>query len=116
FGNYSQAGGVPVPYIDRRIHLYLGNGNTAAFNTPPRNELLEITGVNTTNPARVQGYDMVLLPCNGGAEYNGTTADERQSLIDYAAIGGRVESSHWGREWIEHAPAASEWPATVGGW
>ncbi len=116
FGNYNQAGGTPIPYIERRMHLYRGNGNTAAFNTPPRGELLSNTGVNTTNPARVRGYDIALLPCNGGAEYNGTTLAERQSLIDYANVGGRVETSHWGREWVEHAPAASQWPATVGGW
>ncbi len=125
FGNYSQAGGanIPtagaVPYTERRIHLFRANGQKAAFgtnvvDTPPRRELLGVPPTaGATSPPRVMGYDMVFLPCDCGNEYNGTPASERQSVADYADRGGRVMASHWGREWIEHAPAASQIPTTA---
>jgi hypothetical protein len=55
----------------------------------------------------LDNYDMVMLPCDGGGEYNssnwGGNYDDpgRANLVAYAGVGGRVFSSHWGREWIE---------------
>jgi len=79
-------------------------------------QLLKSTGV-------VDNYDLVMLPCRCGDEYEGpsnasgpsgnyytdpTTAIDyddingyRQTLASYANSGGRVFTSHWGREWIE---------------
>jgi hypothetical protein len=57
-------------------------------------------------------YDLIMLPCNGGAEYNSTTwggsNDDpgRQNLVNYANVGGRIFTSHWGREWIERTSTA----------
>ena len=80
-----------------------------------------IDDLSWTPPAPVQSllnnYDLVMLPCDGGGEYNaknwggpgGTTANTsatqndvgRTNLVNYAGIGGRVFTSHWGREWVE---------------
>lgn len=61
-------------------------------------------------------YDLVLLPCDGGGEYysggstnwgNGSYDDPgRANLVSYANVGGRVFTSHWGREWIERTSNA----------
>jgi hypothetical protein len=55
----------------------------------------------------VNNYDMIMLPCDGGNEYNsanwGLGYDDpgRNNLVFYASVGGRLFTSHWGREWIE---------------
>jgi hypothetical protein len=61
-------------------------------------------------------YDLVMLPCDGGGEYDsanwGTSGSiyyddpGRTNLVNYANIGGRVFTSHWGREWIERTSNA----------
>jgi hypothetical protein len=60
----------------------------------------------------VYNYDMIVLPCDGGGEYNsanwGSGYDDpgRDELVYYANLGGRIFTSHWGREWIERQSAA----------
>jgi hypothetical protein len=59
-------------------------------------------------PNLLPNYDLVMLPCDGGNEYNagnwgGNDDVGRQNLINYAGVGGRVFTSHWGREWIERS-------------
>lgn len=61
----------------------------------------------------VNNYDMLLLPCSCGSEYgssywdllNGDFNDDvgRTNLVNFANAGGRIFSSHWGREWIERS-------------
>jgi hypothetical protein len=60
-------------------------------------------------------YDLIMLPCNGGDEYDSGSWDAnsgdynddvgRAHLVNYANIGGRVFTSHWGREWVERTSA-----------
>ena len=60
----------------------------------------------------LNNYDLVMLPCDGGGEYNssnwGADYDDpgRSNLINYASVGGRIFTSHWGREWIERTSTA----------
>jgi hypothetical protein len=62
-------------------------------------------------PSLTNNYDLIMLPCNGGAEYGSARwaapNDDpgRQNLVNYANVGGRVFTSHWGREWIERTSA-----------
>jgi hypothetical protein len=62
---------------------------------------------NIPVPNLLPNYDLVVLPCDGGGEYNsvnwGYSNDDpgRTNLVNYANVGGRVFTSHWGREWIE---------------
>ena len=68
----------------------------------------QVTGTATS---LLNNYDLVMLPCDGGKEYyswswdnnQGDYTDDvgRQNLVSYANIGGRLFTSHWGREWIE---------------
>ena len=52
-------------------------------------------------------YDMIMLPCRCQDEYENKTTDTndefgyRQNVVSYANSGGKVFTSHWGREWIE---------------
>jgi hypothetical protein len=64
-------------------------------------------------PSLTNNYDLIMLPCDGGGEYNATNwggdpYDDpgRQNLVSYANAGGRVFTSHWGREWIERTTTA----------
>jgi hypothetical protein len=69
---------------------------------------------DTTPPVAnlLDNYDLVMLPCDGGGEYGssnwGGSYDDpgRQNLVNYTDIGGRLFTSHWGREWIERTSAA----------
>jgi hypothetical protein len=63
-----------------------------------------------TPPNLTNNYDLIMLPCDGGNEYGaanwgGDPYDDpgRQNLVNYAGAGGRIFTSHWGREWIERA-------------
>lgn len=64
----------------------------------------------------LDNYDMVILPCDGGGEYDATNwagggEDQgRNNLVNYANVGGRVFTSHWGREWIERTGGANLLP------
>ncbi len=68
--------------------------------------------VPTGVPSLLNNYDLVMLPCDGGGEYNSTNWDQsyddpgRVNLVNYANNGGRIFTSHWGREWIERTSAA----------
>jgi hypothetical protein len=66
-----------------------------------------------TPPNLTTNYDLIMLPCDGGNEYGagnwgGDPYDDpgRQNLVNYANAGGRVFTSHWGREWIERTTTA----------
>jgi hypothetical protein len=78
-----------------RVELYRGNGAT-------RTGDVALPG-RTVMGARLNRYDMAILPCNGNAEYNVNTVANlavRNQLVAYANAGGRIFTSHWGQEWI----------------
>jgi len=52
----------------------------------------------------LQKYDLVFLPCQCGLEYGSAPSGSHDALRGYAAVGGRIFTSHWGREWIENGP------------
>ena len=59
------------------------------------------------NAGTTNNYDMIMLPCRCSDEYEDKTEDTndefgyRQGVVNYANAGGKVFTSHWGREWIE---------------
>ena len=88
--------------------LALTNNDTAASGTCTETFFDNVRWTITTAvPNLLPNYDLVMLPCDGGGEYNssnwGYSYDDpgRLNLVNYANVGGRVFSSHWGREWIE---------------
>ncbi len=64
-----------------------------------------------TPPNLLDNYDLVMLPCSCSSEYGSYFYDDspgqfrddvgRRNLVSYANAGGRIFSSHWGREWLE---------------
>ena len=68
--------------------------------------------IASTVTSLLPNYDLVMLPCDGGGEYNssnwGYSYDDvgRTNLVNYANVGGRIFTSHWGREWIERTSSA----------
>ena len=88
-----------------------------------------LNAANSAPPSLLDNYDLVMLPCDCGLEYNhawGINVDEpgRVNLVNYANGGGRIFSSHWGREWIERVgttltsgpfPGVANWITDNGG-
>ena len=56
------------------------------------------------NLATLKKYDLIFLPCQCGSEYGNPPAGSHDALRDYTTAGGRIFTSHWGREWIENTP------------
>ena len=81
-----------------RIHLYKGSGSPgAAINasTPSETTLMG----TASNAAILNGYDMVMFPCQGGAFTQSATAET--NLYDYANAGGRVFTTHYSYVWLD---------------
>jgi hypothetical protein len=59
--------------------------------------------------AALQKYDVVILPCEGGADGRNSstvkTSQETKNIVDYTNDGGRVFTTHYGYEWIAGGPA-----------
>jgi hypothetical protein len=69
------------------------------------------------NSATMLGDDLIMLPCEGGSEYGPNTANGTlnpatgtsykfpasygTNIVNYTNVGGRLFTSHWGRQWIE---------------
>ena len=70
------------------------------------------------DPAKMKKYDIVFLPCEGGANDKSKAAD--QNLIDYTSIGGRVFTTHYGYQWLHlndgELPAGTTPFKTTGNW
>jgi hypothetical protein len=78
-----------------RIHVYTENGSTLPVTTPAEQLWASVDSLKR--------YDMVLLPCEGGANFKSAAAT--QNFIDYTSAGGRVLTSHYGYVWIYGAQA-----------
>ena len=79
-----------------RVHIYRSSGGTKINSSTPD------TGALMDNYTTLDNYDLVMLPCDCGSEYGSQSATRRGNLQTFANAGGRVFTSHWGREWIEH--------------
>ncbi len=77
------------------IHLYEGDGNPGAeisASTPAESTL-------TGNPATLNGYDMVMFPCQGGEYVQPSAA--LTNIGNYANAGGRVFTTHYSYVYID---------------
>ncbi|MFO0618224.1 MAG: hypothetical protein U0414_36865 [Polyangiaceae bacterium] len=101
-----------------RIHMYTGLGGAGADHgpgTPPESALWG-------TQAKLDEYDMVLLPCQGDEYYTerGTAADWQgmwQRMHDYAGLGGRVFATHYSYVWMhgKAGPAIPNGPPPMPG-
>jgi hypothetical protein len=83
------------PTAGGRINFYLGSGDpgaTISSATPSETTLM-------STPATLNQYDVLMLPCEGGAYTR--TAAELSSLTGFANAGGRVYASHYAYTWMD---------------
>lgn len=79
-----------------RIHLYKGSASGGALingSTPLQSTLM-------TTPALMNGYDMLMFPCQGTPSSQ-ATATGATNLLGYANAGGRIFSTHYSYAWLD---------------
>jgi hypothetical protein len=102
-----------LPSGDGRVHLFHASGGIAlatpdagdadasdAFDgaTPPASELWD-------SAATLEGYDAVMLPCEGGPYAEQKSEAARQAMLEYVNAGGRLFVTHFASSWLESGPA-----------
>ncbi|MGA2907124.1 MAG: Ig-like domain repeat protein [Terracidiphilus sp.] len=93
-----------------RIHLYQGDGNPGAeisASTPAESTL-------TGNPATLDGYDMVMFPCQGGLFLQ--AQNPLANLVNYANAGGRVFTTHYSYVYLDPESPIDAQFAPVADW
>ena len=92
-----------------RIHLYLGSESPGAeinASTPSESVLM-------TNSATMNGYDVLMFPCQGDPDNQSTPAGAA-NLLNYANVGGRVFATHYSYAWLDPGtPYDSQFPPVV---
>jgi hypothetical protein len=84
-----------------RIHLYKGGGGIGpgaeiSPSTPSQATLM-------TSAATMNGYDVLMFPCQGSPDGQATPAGAA-NLLSYANAGGRVFATHYSYAWLDPAP------------
>lgn len=88
-----------------RIHLYQGSGSGGQYITTSTPLDTALTGNATT----LNGYDMVMFPCQG-AEF-AQTPSALANIMSFANTGGRVFTTHYSFVWLDpNAPYNSPFP------
>lgn len=87
-----------------RVHFYRENGINMSPAAPAASTLYN-------SLPKMQTYDIVFLPCEGGPNDKSAAAD--QNLVNYTSIGGRIFTTHYGYVWLYNG--ASPFP-TTGAW
>ena len=83
-----------------RVNLYTGSGGPGAAidaSTPSETALM-------SSGATLNSYDVLMLPCEGGAYPQDKTPVQYANLISFANAGGRVYSSHYAYQWMYQNP------------
>jgi hypothetical protein len=89
-----------------RIHLYKGTESSGAVinaSTPSESAMM-------TNSTTMNGYDVLMFPCQGTPSGQATTAGAA-NLLNYANTGGRVFATHYSYAWLDpNTPYDSQFP------
>jgi hypothetical protein len=92
-----------------RIHLYRGSASAGAeinASTPSETALM-------SSSITMNGYDVVMFPCQGTDEGQATPAGAT-NLLNYANSGGRVFATHYSYVWLDPGrPYDSQFPPVV---
>ena len=92
---------ITAPAGGGKVHFYVQNGMDLATAAPAGSTLW-------TTPATLNTYDVVILPCEGGA--NAKPAAAVNNLIAYTNLGGRVFATHYSYVWTRVGwPQAADW-------
>jgi hypothetical protein len=88
-----------------RIHLYQGSGAAGEFITPSTPLDTALSG----NAATLNGYDMVMFPCQGSPIAQDNTA--LGNIVSFANAGGRMFTTHYSFVWLDpESPFNSPFP------
>jgi hypothetical protein len=93
------------------IHLYKGTSSAGAQingSTPSESALM-------TNSTTLNGYDVVMFPCQGNPS-NQATAPGATNLLGYANAGGRIFSTHYSYAWLDSAAPYNSQFVGVANW
>ena len=89
------------------IHLYKGSSSAGAemnASTPNQASLM-------SNSATMNGYDVVMFPCQGNPGNQASLTSAPANLLSYANAGGRVFATHYSYAWlVPDAPYSSQFP------
>ena len=87
------------------IHLYQGSGSSGAVITPSTPSDTVLTG----DMAKLNSYDMVMFPCQGGPYIQSDAA--LSNVVNYTSAGGRIFSTHFSYVWLDpDSPYNSQFP------
>ena len=91
------------------IHLYKGSSSAGAqINGSTPNE-----SVLMASSTLVNGYDMLMFPCQGSAA-NQATPTGATNLFSFANTGGRIFATHFSYAWLDPAaPYNAQFPAVA---
>jgi hypothetical protein len=91
------------------IHLYKGSGDSGVAGGVVINASTPSETVLMNTQTTLNGYDVVMFPCQGNA-YD-QSATEQTNLLSYANAGGRVFATHYSYVWLDPAsPYDSQFP------
>jgi len=103
------------PGTGGKVDYYQANGEPllGGTNPAPVNLLGNLTTMMTE--------DLIMLPCDCGDEYgsghswiwNGNYNTYLSNIVSYTSNGGRLFSSHWGRQWIEGGGYTNPFPGVA---
>ena len=92
--------------VGGRIHLYRGSSSGGAqinASTPIQTTLM-------TNSTTLNGFDMVMFPCQGNANFQATGTGPA-NLLSFANAGGRIFATHYSYAWLDpNPPYDSQFP------
>ena len=104
---------------DGFIHLYKGSGPIAVGSAAgPGAEISASTPSETalmTNSTTLNGYDMVMFPCQGEASGQASAAGAT-NLLNFATGGGRIFATHYSYAWLDPASAYGAQFGNVASW
>lgn len=99
---------VPGPSTAGHIHVYNGDGGEFPGAPAAGGTMSAPMGGQLWNdPAKMAAYDMVMLSCECGEtnENKGNNiTGARQSMWDYANMGGRIFATHFHYTWFKNSP------------
>ncbi len=100
----------------KRMHFYRADGTAGGDSLDPAYGANYAgstlwNNLSSGTPA-MSSYDVILLPCEGGANDHQTGGNSPyQNLISYVDNGGRAFTTHFGYSWLEYPAGKSYVPA-----
>lgn len=89
---------ITLPSQNGRVHFYHLNGRNMNPAAPQANDATNGLYVSL---AKLKTYDVVMLPCEGTPTLSNKSDPQLKNIVDYAAAGGRVFTTHYSYVWLQ---------------